>query len=65
MMMNIKLSDEQCYEIAESILSGNFRMYGIGHFDIGIEEMAIIIKMAFNEDNPKKKIKEYYEKISI
>ncbi|MDU4727977.1 MULTISPECIES: hypothetical protein [Clostridium] len=63
--MNIKLTDEQCYDIAESIVSGNFRMYGLGHFDLGLDEMAQIIKIAFNESNAKERMLEYYEEIQL
>lgn len=63
MMVDIKLSDEQCKKLAKRILGGSFRMYGLGHFDIGVTELTEIIKIAFNEKNAEEKIEEYYEKI--
>lgn len=63
MLMDIKLSDEQCKRLAKKILSGKFGMYGQGNFDIGVKELTEIIKIAFNENNAEEKIEEYYEKI--
>ncbi|WP_313232462.1 hypothetical protein [Tissierella praeacuta] len=63
MMMNIKLSDEQCRKIAKKMLSGSFRMYGLGHFDIGVIELTEIMRIVFNEDNAEEKLEDYYEKI--
>jgi len=65
MMMNIKLLDGQCHEIAQKLLSGSFRMDGRGDFGINVEELSEIIKIVFNENNAEAKIEEYYEKIRL
>lgn len=49
MKIDFKLTDKQALKIATTIYNGNFRVYGICHFDISVDEFAQVIKIAFNE----------------
>lgn len=67
MMMNMKITEEQAGELAERILLAPFKIYGYGHFEIRIEELAQIIKIAFNSTTFKEsnnKLCEYYKEIA-
>lgn len=46
---------------AEGIHNANFRMYGIGNFDISEEELAIIL--AYLSTDNFNKIKSFYEQL--
>lgn len=62
MRFEIKITEKQALRLAEKIYIGNFRVFGIGHFDISLEQFADILKIAFNEIS-EDKIIDYYNKI--
>ena len=64
MRINLKLTDKQAKELANKVYDSNFRVYGIGNFDVDCEEFADILKIAFNENKAIEKLDKYFNKIS-
>lgn len=62
MRINIKLTDRQAYNLASKIYRANFRVFGIGHFDVSTSQFADILQIAFNEES-EDKVLDYYDKI--
>jgi len=49
-------------EKAEIILDNNFRLFGIGHFDLLKEDIIELLQL-LDEPNSKQKVKELYDKL--
>lgn len=64
MRFEIKLTDKQCENIAEKIYNADFRLYGIGNFNVNFDEFVEIIRISFNEMYAEEKLKKYFKKIS-
>ena len=57
-----KISREQATEIADAIRDANFRVFGLGHFDLGHEEIINIVMIAANSgDKMKDNLARYYK----
>ena len=48
MKIDLKITKKQAEKIASDIYSSNFRCYGVGNFNISIEEFSELIMRSFN-----------------
>jgi hypothetical protein len=61
MRINFKITKKQAEKIASDIYSSDFRCYGLGNFNISVDEFSELIMKSFNED--KKSCGDFYSKL--
>ena len=49
-------------QLAEKLYAANFRLFGVGHFDISIKEAAKILRVLYEDKNITEVYQELYEK---
>lgn len=49
-------------EQAEQLIKANFRVFGIGHFDVCLDEVEVILE--FLDKKKYKLLRQFYEKLS-
>lgn len=50
-MSNAKIVNNSYMVVADRILTGSFGVYGKGNFDLNVEELAEVLKIAMGADN--------------
>lgn len=56
----MKLSRDEAGKIADAVFDANFRVYGIGHFDISRNEFTDILMVSVNRSDRDKCLQRYY-----
>lgn len=61
--MRMEITEKQAMKMANNIYSSNFQCYGVGNFNLSIEEFARLLMVSFNNDNKEKPLL-LYEQLS-